>query len=208
MSKPAEEGRIWEWRAFGELPASLAAEVRSHPIRMGISDVAGEDIYLVSPLNDQNIKLRSSRDGTFLKFKLLEARVDAFELYYESNRYTFGFPIERIRLDEAARLLDVHLDQADESRTSLSEADFTRALSLATPQVTIVVVRKLRSQFEFEEGWFELADVEFPARQTHSISIHAHSLEVVEQRVGHLSSKGMEVINYVEACRRWCTAFK
>ena len=71
MTKPSEEGQIWEWRAFGEITDELAAKIRSYPIRLGVSDIDGEDIYLVSPNSDQNVKFRKYPGGWVLKFKLL-----------------------------------------------------------------------------------------------------------------------------------------
>src|ERR1700730_7942310 len=53
MTKPPEEGRIWEWRAFGHLSETLAAKVRAYPVRF--SDLRGDDIYLISPHSDQNV---------------------------------------------------------------------------------------------------------------------------------------------------------
>jgi hypothetical protein len=49
MTKAPEEGEIWEWRAFGSINERLAAEVRAYPIRLGLSDFRGDDIYLVAP---------------------------------------------------------------------------------------------------------------------------------------------------------------
>jgi len=42
MSKPAEEGKIWEWRAFGRINDELAEKVRAYPIRLGIDDLRGQ----------------------------------------------------------------------------------------------------------------------------------------------------------------------
>ncbi|HKP85816.1 MAG TPA: hypothetical protein VJZ26_06960, partial [Blastocatellia bacterium] len=94
MTKAPEEGRVWEWRAFGHINDRLAAKVQAYPIRMGISNLRGEDIYIISPISDQNVKLRSSSAGTYLKFKLLlETRPGGFELYRESVQYNFSFPV-------------------------------------------------------------------------------------------------------------------
>src|SRR5215813_4107939 len=94
MQKAPEEGRIWEWRAFGSLPEELIRKVQSNPIRMGIRDVAGEDVYLVSPASDQNVKLRQSQSGWTLKFKLLiETREGGFDLFEESAAYTYCLPV-------------------------------------------------------------------------------------------------------------------
>src|SRR5215211_6117954 len=94
MIKASEEGKIWEWRAFGQINRRLAARIFTYPIRMGLSDLRGEDIYLVSPTSDQNVKLREYPAGCFLKFKLLLATEPVgIELYRESARFTHKFPV-------------------------------------------------------------------------------------------------------------------
>src|SRR5215212_68120 len=110
MTKAPEEGKIWEWRAFGEISDALARKVKAYPIRMGIRNIRGEDIYLISPGSDQNVKLRSSVAGSYLKFKLLlDSQPGVFELYRESVLYNYPFPVTSAILDEAARLLKVTL---------------------------------------------------------------------------------------------------
>ncbi|MGH9829498.1 MAG: hypothetical protein ACREDR_40290, partial [Blastocatellia bacterium] len=58
MSKPPEEGRIWEWRAFGSLPRNITAQVEGFPVRAGLNRVPDLDIYLISQTTNQNVKLR------------------------------------------------------------------------------------------------------------------------------------------------------
>ena len=70
MSKQPEEGEIWEWRAFGHISEALAASVHSHPVRMSLINIEGEDLYFIAPKSDHNIKLRKSDDRWVLKFKL------------------------------------------------------------------------------------------------------------------------------------------
>src|SRR4030095_12986916 len=67
MSKSPEEGKIWEWRAFGKLSEALVARVRAHPVRMVLLNIQGEDLYLISPDSDQNVKLRRNVGGWVLK---------------------------------------------------------------------------------------------------------------------------------------------
>ena len=71
MSKPPEEGQIWEWRGFGEVSREIATHVESLPIRNGIRDLPGTDVYLIPPTSEQNVKLRLTDRGWVLKFKRL-----------------------------------------------------------------------------------------------------------------------------------------
>ena len=205
MTKPSEEGRIWEWRAFGRISDDLAAKVRAYPIRFGLIDIDGEDIYLVSPRNDQNVKFRKYPGGWVLKFKLLlETKPGPFELYNERPEFTHRLPVSHDRLKEAAGLLAVELRDASPSVESFSEEEFVKALAQATPPVAEVRVAKRRSQFQFENGWLELAEAKFQRRSVQSISAHSRELEVVKRMLERLQpGDELEAMNYIDACRRW-----
>jgi len=205
MTKAPEEGEIWEWRAFGPISERLAAEVRAYPIRLGVSDFRGDDIYLVAPRSDQNVKLRRYTSGWVLKLKLLfETRPGSFELYNESAEFTYGFPVSLDTLEEAARLLEVKLPGALLSTATFIEEDFVKALAESSPTVVETKVSKRRSQYQFENGWLELADVNFAKHNVQSISIHSPDIEVVKKMVSRLQpGNELEPMNYIEACRRW-----
>jgi hypothetical protein len=203
--KPPEEGMLWEWRAFGKIEGSLAAEVSSYPIRLGILNQPEEDTYLVSPNSDQNVKLRNYASGSALKLKLLFATgPDSIELYNESTTYIHRFPISRAELEEAARLLGVQPRNADESPAVFTPDQFIRVMAESSPAVFTVNVRKTRTQYAFEGGWFEVADVFFPQGKVQTISIQSPDLQVVQDMLKRLSpGEQLEVMNYVEACRHW-----
>ena len=205
MTKPSEEGRIWEWRAFGRISEDLAAKVRAYPIRFGLIDIDGEDIYLVSPRSEQNVKFRKYPGGWLLKFKLLlETKPGPFELYNERPEFTHRLPVSHDQLKEAAGLLAVDLPDAGPSVESFSEEDFVNALAQATPSVAASRVAKRRSQFQFENGWLELAEVKLQGRSIQSISVHSRELEVVKKMLESLQpGDELEAMNYIEACRRW-----
>ena len=205
MTKPSEEGRIWEWRAFGRIKDELAAKVRAYPIRFGVSDVNGEDIYLVAQDSDQNVKFRKYPVGWVLKFKLLlETRPGAFELYNERPEFTYRLPVSSDLLKEAARLLGVELPESSLSVESFNEENFVKAFAQATPSVAGCRVAKRRSQYQFENGWLELAEVKFQGRNVSSISVHSRELEVVEKMLESLHpGDELQAMNYLEACRRW-----
>lgn len=203
MIKQPEEGEIWEWRAFGQLSKELAERVQAYPIRMALLNIPGEDIYFISDCSNHNIKLRKYDDRWILKFKLLLGGTpgDA-ELYNESAAFSYSFPVEPERLKFAASLLQVRLRR--EPASSLSSDEFTRELENASPSVSVASVRKVRSQFEFEGGWLELADVQFPKYYTQSISIHSPEKATVSLMRERLApGTGWEVMNYVDACRKW-----
>lgn len=204
MIKSPEEGRIWEWRAFGRISDDLAERIRAYPIRLGITDIRGEDLYLVSPKNDQNVKLRRYASGWVLKFKLLfETKPGAFELYIESAEFTYRFPLAAATLEYAARLLEVTLPEGTRSE-SFTEDDFVEALVGSSPPVTQTRVSKRRSQYQFNDGWLELADVSFASHSVQSISIHSPSIDVVKAMLIELQpGDELEPMNYIEACRRW-----
>lgn len=205
MTKPAEEGKIWEWRAFGEVTGSVAEKVRAYPIRPGLGDLRGEDVYLIAPHSDQNVKLRRYASGWVLKFKLLlETRPGSFELYEESAEFTYGFPVTPDKLKEAARLLGVTPVEDALSTASLDEKDFVTAFAEASPPVARTRVSKRRSQYQFEGGWLELAGAEFEKHNIQSLSIHSTSLDVVRKMLDRLQpGDELEAMNYIKACRRW-----
>jgi len=205
MSKAPEEGRIWEWRAFGTLPAELVEPIQLKPIRMGIRDLSGEDIYLVSPVSDQNVKLRLSQSDWLLKFKLLlETHDKQFELYEESARYTYSLPVSASVVTEAAQLLRVQLPSDFDSRARFDLARLISILGRATPHVGVASTRKRRSQFTVEGGWIELATVSFTSFDTQSVSVNSTELQNVVDNVAMLKApSSLEVMNYIQACRRW-----
>jgi hypothetical protein len=206
MSKSPEEGKIWEWRAFGKLSEELVTRVRAHPVRMGLVNIQGEDLYLISPDSDQNVKLRRNFGGWVLKFKLLfETRTAPYELYSESAEYIYTFPVPVERLKEAATLLATTLSPAiPGSAESLDVEAFVNAFVNASPAIVETSVSKVRSQFAFENGWYELADVEFENQRIQSVSVHSRELEIVKKVSKQIEAKEtIEVMNYVEACRRW-----
>jgi hypothetical protein len=205
MAKPPEEGRVWEWRAFGPITETFAAKVRAYPVRLGISDLRGDDIYLIAPRSDQNIKLRRYETGCVLKLKLLfETRPGQFELYNESAEFIYPFPVALEPLAYTARLLGVALPEAALSKRAFGEAEFVKALAESSPAVIETKVSKKRSQYSFENGWLELADVKFATRTIQSVSINAFDIEIVKEMLGRLKpGDDLEPMNYVEACRRW-----
>jgi hypothetical protein len=203
MTKQPEEGEIWEWRAFGLLTEKLAAKVHEYPLRMGLLNIEGEDIYFIAPASDHNIKLRKHEDRWLLKFKLLLGGAPGeAELYNESSAYSYSFPIGPDQLKAAAALLRLKLTNPPAAK--LSSDEYARALIEASPPVSEVHVKKRRSQFEFDRGWIELAEVWFPKHHANSISIHSADRNAVELMRRSLPlGEGWEVMNYVEACRRW-----
>jgi hypothetical protein len=204
MMKPPEEGQIWEWRGFGKISRHITAQVETLPVRSGIRDIAGTDIYLISLASEQNIKLRLSDKGWVLKFKLLLAkRDDGIELYHETARWTYAFPLSPAVMKEAARLLDVTLPDAALAADAFNEVESMAAFHAAMPTVVSVETRKVRSQYQFDGGWLEIANVDFGSRQTQSLSLHSPDVAVVERMVAQLHpDNSLTVMNYVEACRR------
>ena len=205
MSKPAEEGKIWEWRAFGRINDVLAEKVRAYPIRFGIDDLRGQDLYLVSPLNDQNVKLRRYAKGWVLKFKLLlETESGGFELYKESAEFTYRMPVKIDELKAAAELLSIELPENDLAYQVFEEPDFVNALIRSSPPAHQTNVSKRRSQYQCGDGWIELADVEFETREVQSISVHSQGIDEVRGVIESLQlGDELETMNYIEACRRW-----
>jgi hypothetical protein len=205
MSKAPEEGKIWEWRAFGRISDEMAAKVRAYPIRLGISNLPVKDVYLISPLSDQNVKLRWYLTGLYLKFKLLlDAKPGQVELYSESIQYTYPFPLSFETLEKAARLLLVTLPDTISAADTFTPDDTLSALAASSPPAVRVNVKKVRSQYQFGGGWIEMADAEYGRNRVQTISIHSEKLELVERMVESLQpGDELEVMNYVEACRRW-----
>ena len=73
-----------------DVPESVVERVAAHEVR-GAPDLENEDLYFVSSLTEQNVKLRA--DGSLLKLKPLYARLDdGLELYEETSRLLFPMP--------------------------------------------------------------------------------------------------------------------
>jgi hypothetical protein len=204
MAKAPEEGEIWEWRAFGRVDEKLASQILAHPIRMGIHNHRGIDLYLISEASDQNVKLRKWGAEWLLKLKLLVDKAQrAIELYSESSTTVYGFPISADQLQFAARLLGVH-PKTSPDKNSFTDEEFINALVSSSPPATRVEVSKMRSQFDFDGGWVELAHVTFPAKTVQSLSIHSPDRATVERILDSFEPGAeLEAMNYVEACRRW-----
>jgi hypothetical protein len=204
MAKAPEEGEIWEWRAFGRVDEELASRIQSHPIRMGVNNSRGTDLYLISESTDHNVKLRKWGADWLLKLKLLVGKAQrAIELYSESSTMVFGFPVSEGELQFAAHLLAVRPNTSTD-KSSFTDEEFVDALIHASPPAQRVEVSKMRSQFDFDGGWVELAQVQFPGRTVQSLSIHSPVMERVEKILDSLQpGPELEAMNYVEACRRW-----
>jgi hypothetical protein len=204
MTKPPEEGRIWEWRAFGQISHQVAAQVEALPIRNRNYNLPATDIYLIPPVGEQNVKLRLTDGGWVLKFKLLlEKQPDGIELYHETARWTYVFPISLATMQEAARLLDVTLPDATLGGDRFTEAQTIAALKAASPAIVTVETKKVRSQYHFDGGWLEIAGVDFGSRQIQSLSIHSPDIDSVKRMSEQLHpDDSLTVMNYVEACRR------
>jgi hypothetical protein len=202
--KAPEEGNIWEWRAFGVVSSELMSKVRSLPVRNGLVDHPDEDVYLLSPVSDQNVKLRKIEGRWVLKFKeLLEKAPDSIELYYESQARIFDLPVTEDIMMSAAVLLRAVLP-AFPAHSQYERDEIIAIFAGANPPVAVVDVPKLRSQFVVDGGWVEHADVHFSRRNLETISIHSLDKQVVERVLRSLRPDShLEVLNYIDACRRW-----
>jgi len=204
MTKAPEEGEIWEWRAFGHVDEQLASRIQSHPTRLGILDHRGIDLYLISEASDQNVKLRKWGAEWLLKIKLLVSKAPrGVELYSESSTTVYRFPVSASELQFASSLLEVHLKTPLDTN-SFTDTEFINALVSSSPPAVRVEVSKMRSQFNFDGGWVEMAHVSFPRKRTQSLSIHSAERETVEKILDQLQPGAeLKAMNYVEACRLW-----
>jgi len=206
MAKSAEQGDIWEWRAFGAPGREIVDAIQSHPIRMGIRETEEEDLYFVSPTSDQNIKLRRARDGWLLKVKLLLKTREGAELYRETQSMIHKFPIESSIAYEVIELLETKVPGASATAGSLDRDQLVRLIAHSSPPVDLTPVLKTRSQFDFGNGWVEIAEAAFPMRTVQSISIQSFELKEVDrirQEIIGARLESIEVMNYVMACRKW-----
>lgn len=204
-AKPPEEGTIWEWRAFGKLNQESRSRIVALPVRSGLIDHPDEDVYLVSPTSDQNVKLRKLGGAWVIKFKeLLEKSSDSMELYRESQATIFEFPVCQSTLVAAAGLLDAELPPAGLPLKKYDRQDLIEVLADSTPPIPVVEVPKVRSQFVVEGGWVELAEAIFPQCKIQTVSIHSFVKRDVERNLKLIDPQGdLIVMNYIDACRRW-----
>jgi hypothetical protein len=209
--KAPEEGYVWEWRAFGKLQKTLIEEIKAQPVRIDdngnpLRDILGQDLYLISSTSEHNIKLRKAIGSDWaLKFKLLVAsEARAIELYQESSKKFYRFPITQAVVEETAELLNVALPESFAAGDKITADDFVQILKDSTPAVAAILVGKSRSQYQFASGWVELAEITFPKHRTQSISLHAFERQGLETLLAQLPvDDDLEVMNYLEACRRW-----
>jgi hypothetical protein len=211
LMKAPEEGYVWEWRAFGRLRQTLIKKIKAQPIRIddngnSLSDILGQDLYLISPASEHNIKLRKSIGSEWtLKFKLLvRTEAHAIELYQESNKKFYRFPVTKAVVEETAELLSIKLPESFPASKKMDADSFVQILKNSMPAVKDILVGKIRSQYQFENGWVELADVTFPNHRTQSISLHSFERKGLDALFAELPiDDNLEVMNYLEACRRW-----
>lgn len=205
MPKSQVPLETWEWRAFGQIDSKFIAEVERFPIRLGIENQRQQDIYLISPNSDQNVKLRLIEEGWALKFKLfLGVGPLSIEHYREGEDLVFSFPLSPAILRRAARLLRVRLPSSAPADRPIGREEFMGLMAASSPSVSAVPVLKTRSQYQFSHGWLELAEAAFPGRNVRSFSIISPDLKLVEYGVKFFRPPGqLEVMGYIEACRRW-----
>ncbi len=211
MMKAPEEGYVWEWRAFGKLNQTLVDKIKAHPIRIddngnSLSNILGQDLYFNSPNSDHNIKLRKSIGSDWiLKFKLLLAtETHSIELYHESNKRLYRFPVRRDVVEETAKLLKITLPENFPTNGRIDADSLIQIFHDSSPQVENILVGKIRSQYQLANGWVELAEVTFPNHRAQSISLHAFERSEVENLlVEYQPGDELEVMNYLEACRKW-----
>ncbi len=206
MRKSTEQGNVWEWRAFGVLDGDLVRTVESHPIRMGVHNTREQDLYFVSATSNQNIKLRRTGDDWVLKLKLLLKTRDAADLYLETPEMVYGFPVRSTLADEVASLLDAVLpSQERDMASNLDRDQFVRLMAQSSPPIDLTPVLKTRSQFEFNEGWVEIASAVFPLLSVQSIAVQSLERQAVERIKEEIRIRpnGLGSMNYVQACRRW-----
>jgi len=203
--KLPEEGKIWEWRAFGRPDPEFISRVRALPVRDGLVDHPDEDIYLISPSSDQNVKLRRLGDRWVLKFKeLIEKGADSIELYREGMDMVYEAPVTGDVLVAAAVLLRTELPGPLSPTERLDQEQIGALFANSTPPIAILTVPKVRSQFLVVGGWVELADVQFARGAKQTISIHSPERQFVEKNLKLLEPAGeLSVMNYIDACRTW-----
>lgn len=209
MAKPAEEGEVWEWRAFGKAGKKLLKKIEAFPVRLDpagkpLTNLIGQDLYLISSTSEHNIKLRKSIGSAWiLKFKLLlKSPADYIELYSESNKKTYRFPIKLKTLKDTCKLLNVSVPKIKASKIKAEK--FIKLFALATPEIQLLLVGKVRSQYQTPFGWIEIAEVTFPSRRVQSISLHAFDRKDIKKMLKDLPiNNKLKVMNYLEACRKW-----
>ncbi len=209
MIKMAEEGKVWEWRAFGKISKRLLKKIEAYPLRLDpggnpLANLIGQDLYFVSPVSEHNLKLRKSI-GTpwILKFKLLlKTETAGVELYLESNKKTFRFPVKPKVIKETAGLLKVELPEGKLAK--MNSRKFIKLFAQSSPPISLILVGKVRSQYQLPQGWIEIADITFPKKRAQSISLHAFKRRDVEKMLDEIQPGGkLKVMNYLEACRKW-----
>lgn len=170
-------GVHWEWRGFGHVPLTLILNSVPKLKRLfGVNDPGTQDVdeYLWSPGMQVNLKLRKRQ----LKFKRREDRTsDGCELWTERSEETFAFPLTDQAVAFVERNIPVQRPPGLEFRQSYES--FIAALPLFTPPLHLVVTRKHRIQFAWNENnealVFELSEIQHPLT-TWSVGIEGGDL--------------------------------
>lgn len=195
--KTSEEGLFWEWRTFGTIPERVTRTLTRCEVRA--ADVVNDDLYFISTLTDQNVKLRHGADQ--LKLKPLIVRLDdGLELYEESMRWIWPLPAPPEGVSAAASLLGLSLEVSE----AWSAERIRAAFRIRGGIIATVAVKKRRSQYVLGDGWAELADLEFPGGVVRSLGLQSRSLAETRRMRDLLDpERSLPPINYVDACRRW-----
>ena len=200
--KAGEDGIFWEWRTFGTI-TDRARRTLARCERRGSGEVVNEDLYFISALTEQNVKLRHGSDQ--LKLKPLLVRLDdGLELYEESPRWIWPLPAPPEGVAAAAGLLGISLEASEPWNVDRLRAAFKIR---GSGVITSVTVRKRRTQYLVGEGWAEIAELEFPAGAVTSLGLQSHNLNETRRLRDMLDpDRGLTPMNYVEACRTWGSA--
>jgi exopolyphosphatase/guanosine-5'-triphosphate,3'-diphosphate pyrophosphatase len=151
----------WEWRTFGQ--DFGAAEPRFATL-VAETVQNSEEIYLVSPSSDANVKIRNG----MVDIKLLE-RVDANGLEQWRPTLKEPFPLADSALAQVRAALG--LPAAPPRAEGRSLAGLLAALAPSGGPVRVVTVRKTRSRFHVHGCVAELADVIADGKKVRTVAI-------------------------------------
>jgi hypothetical protein len=197
-AKPSEAGLFWEWRTFGTIPDRIVRALSRCEVR-GRAGIENEDLYFVSGLTEQNVKLRTGASVFKLK-PLLVGLEDGLELYEESDRWIWEMPVAPEGVAAAASLLGVSLETSEPWSADRIRAAF----KVRGGVISTILVRKKRTQYVYGGGWAEMAELEFPGGAVRTLGLQSRSLGETRRMRDMLDAdRTLVPMNYVAACRKY-----
>ena len=176
----------WEWRTFGDSFGDADDRFAGLPPG-GVQE--SDEIYLLSPTGDQNVKVRDR----LMDIKTLE-KVNPHGLEQWKPVMKSSFPLATGEVEKVFRTLGVAPPPLARSDYSLEQ--FVKELAEPGQRLRVVEVHKKRARYKIDGCMSERTEVIADGRKTHTVAIESEDPARVIATVRKLGLDGFENINY------------